>query len=156
MYLQTRSLPDILSPSYLFFSLDRIRRIGLVKTNKQVHDEKVEAINSLLQTIKIIAEQFDIQNGGILQGLTTGLTLSINSTFAKNILEARIALSDNSHFWSVKYHPETFTVLDTAEFDIEGKRTGDGQIFFRTDKNFLTAIFDVTDEIKQVKNWIHI
>ena len=155
MYLQTRSLPDILSPSYLFFSLDRIRRIGLVKTNKQVHDERVTAINMLLQTIKVIAVEFEIQNGGTLQGLTTGLILSINSTFAENIREARIALSDDSRFWSIKYHTESFQVLDTVKFDEKERLTGEGKIYIRTDQSQLTAAQDAASELSKVKNWIH-
>jgi len=121
-----------------------------------VHDEKVEAINSLLQTIKLIAEQYNIQKGGSLLGLITGLMLDINLTFADNIREVRITRMDKSQYWSIKYHPESFTVLDNTAFNVVGEHTGEGQIFFSTNRNFLTAIPDAADQLSQVKNWKHI
>jgi|GEM_PF-6534941 len=126
------------------------------KTPKQLHDEKVQAVQAALQMILDIATQQNIPNNkGKLQGKGPNkLVVLIEigpAQFGENVLCTKV--TDRVRIWKIEFGEQTKSVIDSVQFNDTGHQAGGRIHFDRPSINCIEEANNLTALIEQVTDW---
>lgn len=126
-------------------------------TQKQQHEQILANIQATMYVLFEYANLLNIKDGGKFKGKNkkkeTVITVQMDSTFASNM--RKCTCTSGASTWTIKFHPDDGTVIDTSEFDDQGNRIS-GSIEFTSPKGTtdegIRALFEL---LHQITHWNH-